>query len=135
MSSHQTHFTTGWKFNQLLNCHSHLLISEGNLVNFLPLSPTSHTGFDFNQTVDNIPPTLTHLKTGHCFNKQVDKLPPHSPHISTKQLINFYPHLNSTNQFKLTHLTGHAFNHPVDKRKEKEREDTTIVNFHIYQNR
>lgn len=54
-----------------------------NQVDHLPCSLT-HLVFGpiFNQSVDNLPYTLTHLQYGKDFNQPVDNLPPKLTHIS-----------------------------------------------------
>jgi hypothetical protein len=59
-------------------------------VNKLPATLTHlTTGINFNQhvnhfnePVDALPSTLTHLTTGDCFNQPVDKLPPKLTHLN-----------------------------------------------------
>jgi FNIP Repeat len=46
------------------------------------------TGRDFNQPIDQLPPTLTHLTTSHYFNKPVDQLPPTLTHLTLEQDFN-----------------------------------------------
>jgi hypothetical protein len=60
------------------------------------LLPTLTTGYYFNQPVDKLPPTLTHLTTGDWFYQPVYKLPPTLTHLRTGQtfyqLITSHPH-------------------------------------------
>jgi FNIP Repeat len=69
-------------------------------------------GNEFNQSVNKLPPKLTHLTTGNEFNQPVDKLPPTLMHLTTgnkfNQAVNKIPP-------KLTHLTTRDQSQPVDK--------------------
>lgn len=71
--------------------------------------------FEFNQNVDNLPPTLTHLIFGYCFDQSVDNLPPNLTHLTFERQFNqSVDNLPST----LTHLTFDwysIFNQSVDR--------------------
>jgi hypothetical protein len=91
--------------NQLINFHTHLTL-----------------GYNFDQPLDNLPPTLTHLTTERNF-KHVDKISPILSHgISGYHCKNTFTINEPATYFiqnlppKLTHLTTTAeFNEPVDK--------------------
>jgi hypothetical protein len=86
-------------------------------VDNLPLSLTHLTfGYSFNKPVDNLPKKLTHLTFGVSFNKSVDYLPKKLTHLTFgwyfNQKVDNLPK-------KLTHLTfGECFNQKVDNLPE-----------------
>jgi FNIP Repeat len=76
--------------NQLITFHPISLTSQLEiastilLINFLPHSLNLITGDEFNQPIDELPLTLTHLTTGEYFNQSVDKLPPKLTHLTVE---------------------------------------------------
>jgi hypothetical protein len=83
--------------------------SVDNLPNTL-----THINFGrrFNQSVDNLPNNLTHLTFGAWFNQSVDSLPNNLTHLTFgvgfNQSVDYLPK-------NLTHLTfGYSFNQKVD---------------------
>ena len=53
------------------------------LIDNLPPSITHLTfGTCFNQLIDNLPSSITHLTFGHCFNQLVDNLPSTINHLT-----------------------------------------------------
>ena len=66
----------------------------------------------FNDTVDDLPDTLTHLIFGYAFNKSVDKLPATLTHLTFG--YNFNQSVDKL-PATLTHLTfGHKFNQSIE---------------------
>jgi hypothetical protein len=82
-------------------------------VDNLPISLTHLTfGMYFNQPVDNLPKNLTYLKFGHSFNQPVDNLPENLTYLEFwydfNQPVDNLPK-------KITHLIfGGSFNQPVN---------------------
>ena len=83
-------------------------------VNTLPPSITHLTfGKSFNRTVSNLSTFITHLTFGSFFNQSVDNLPSRSS-ITHLTFGFYFNHTVSKLPPKLTHLTfGVSFNHPV----------------------
>jgi hypothetical protein len=70
-------------------------------------------GWDFNQPVDNLPPSLTHLTLGYAFDRSVNQLPATLTHLTFGSYFN-----QSVDNLPpaLTHLTlGTYFDQPVDR--------------------
>jgi FNIP Repeat len=67
----------------------------------------------FNQPVDGLPPTLTHLTFGQSFDQSIDKLPLKLTHLTTGDKFN-----QTVDKLPLTLTTletGNCFNQSVDK--------------------
>jgi FNIP Repeat len=111
---HDTHLTLPSTLtNLILQSHETVAHDQVNQIVTKALPPTLTWLNKFNQPVDKLPLTLTHLTTGDNFNQPVDKLPLILTHLTTGFYFNQpVDKLPPT----LTHLTtGRQFNQPVDK--------------------
>jgi hypothetical protein len=80
------------KYLKWINYHSHSLTSQLDIFSTNQLITFHPTHL----TVDNLPPTLTHLTTGYNFNQPVDKLPPKLTHLTVGDHFNQLVDLHRT---------------------------------------
>ena len=71
-----------------------------------------YSSSQFNHTINNLPPNLTHLTFGRSFDRTVDNLPPNLTHLTFG--LDFNHPIDSLPP-KITHLTlGIRFNQPIN---------------------